>query len=332
MVGKKYKWILAIIKRSLYRIIDIHSHMIFQEYLDGLSKMGIDPQKEDGFPVPAWSIEDHLEYMNELGIERTILSLSTPHIHNGNAKQAIELAKKINDKTSKIYKMYPDRFSFAACLPMPEIEESIIEIKRAYEELDAVGIKVASHSNGVYLGNERFDPVFEELNRRNAVVLIHPSRPLQVPENVFTEKPAPLFEYLGDSTRAVINMLVNGTLEKFPDIKVVVPHTGAFLPLLKNRLIGISEVLIPNGLMPDVDIEKAFGKLYFDNAGDVNNVALDALLKGVDPSHVMFGGDYPYTPKGQIMEKIRDFRKNAEIKEWCDDILYYNAKRLFEVQ
>lgn len=309
-------------------IIDVHCHMLLPSYLEGMKELGIDPLKEDGFPTPKWSVEEHIEYMKEMGIKRSILSLSTPHVHNGNAKKAIELSKQINDDTAKVCKEYPEYFSFAACIPLPEIDESIQEIKRAYDELGAVAIKVPSNSNGVYLGDSKLDPVFEELNKRNAIVIMHPSRPQAVPSNVFTEGPAPLFEYLGDSTRAVINMLVNGTLEKYPNIKFIVPHTGAFLALIKNRLVGISKVLIPNGLMPNVDIESSFKKLYFDNAGDTNNIALDALLKICDPSHILFGTDYPYTPKPQIKAKIDEF---MQLDTHCEDIMYTNASRLFDI-
>lgn len=311
------------------KTIDVHSHFILPSYLEGLEADGVDPLKEDGFPTPTWSAKEHIAYMDQAGIERSILSLSTPHIHHGNGEHAIALTRKINEEAASLCREYPDRFSFAACLPMPEVEASIKEIAYAYEKLGAVGIKVASNSNGVYLGDPAMDPIFEELNARKAVVIIHPSRPLKVPEKVFTEGPAPLFEYLADTTRAVINMITNGTLEKYPDIKVIVPHSGSFLPLVIHRLIGISEVLIPKGLMENVNVEANFSKLYFDIAGDTLPIAFDVLLKVADPSHIMYGGDFPYTPQQVIVRKKTILEQHPSIEPYAEEIFRNNALSIF---
>lgn len=311
------------------KIIDVHSHFILDSYLEGLSKQNVDPFLEDGFPTPKWSPEAHLKYMEEANIERCILSLSTPHVHHGDDKAAAELARRINEETAAICAQYPDKFSFAASLPLPAIEASLEEIAYAYDKLGAVGVKVASNNHGVYLGDPSLDPVFEELNRRNAVITIHPSKPQEVPGNVFTAGPTPLFEYLGDTTRAVLNMIVNGTLEKYPNIKVIVPHSGSFLPLVIHRLIGISQVLIPKGVMEPVDVEKNFKKLYFDMAGDALPVALEALLKVADPSHIMYGGDFPYTPVSMIVKKQKDLRNYPAIQPYLEDVLYNNAAKLY---
>lgn len=314
------------------KAIDVHSHFILPCYLEGLAEKGIDPMKEDGFPTPSWSAEEHVEFMKQAGIDHCVLSLSTPHIHSGDGIHAAALARQINAEIAQICRKYPEEFSFTACLPMPEVEASVEEIRYAYEELGAVGVKAASNSNGVYLGDPVMDPIFEELNKRKAVMLIHPSRPQKVPENVFTEGPAPLFEYIADTTRAVINMITNGTLEKYPDIKVVVPHSGSFLPLVIHRLIGISEVLIPKGLMERVDVEKNFRRLYFDIAGDTLPIALDALLKVVDVSHIMYGGDFPYTPAPIIARKKAMLEENPSLKPYAEDIFGNNAEKLFGLE
>lgn len=309
--------------------IDVHSHFIPSCYLDGLQKQGINPRKEDGFPTPSWSQDAHLAYMDESGIAHSVISLSSPHIHHGDGLSAIRLARQINEEAAALCRVHPDRFSFAACLPMPEVEASIDEIRYAYDELGAVGIKVSTNSNGVYLGDSVFDPVFAELNRRKSVVNIHPSRPPLVPERVFTCGPAPLFEFLADTTRAVINLLVNGTLEKYPDISVVVPHAGSFLPLVIHRLNGISKVLGPKGLIPETDIWAAFRTLYFDAAGDFHAVALRTLLRVADPSHILYGSDFPYTPLEQIQNIRADLATEPEIQPYIQAILHDNASKLY---
>ena len=176
------------------------------------------------------------------------------------------------------------------------------------------------------------DPIMEELNLRKAVVTIHPSRPKQVPENVFTSGPAPLYEYIGDTTRAVLNMITNGTLEKFPDVKWIVPHCGSFLPFVIHRLVGISEVLIPKGLMEPVNVMENFQKLYFDIAGDALPVAFDTLLKVADPSHIMYGADYPYTPVPPIIRKQKMLLEHASMQPIKEAVFYKNAAQLYGLE
>lgn len=269
--------------------------------------------------------------MADAGIETCILSLSTPHIHYGDDALAAQIARDINSEVAEICRAYPDKLKYAATLPLPAVAESIEEIKRNYDELGAVAVKVPSNANGVYLGDASLDPVFEELNARKSIVIIHPSRPKEMPEQVFTAGPAPLFEYLGDTTRAVLNMLANGTLEKYPDIKVIVPHCGSFLPIVAHRMIGISTILVPAGIMPDVDVKGALDKLYFDMAGDALPVGLDALLKIADPSHILYGSDFPYTPSAMIQGNREKFEQYDPIREDLLNMFHDNAVRLFDL-
>lgn len=313
------------------KTIDVHSHMLPASYLDGLNDMGISPLKEDGFPTPKWDAESHVAFMEEVGIETSILSLSTPHIHNGNSEKAIALARKINEDTAAVCKKYPDKFKYAAVLPLPEIEASLEEIRYNYDELGCVAVKVASNNFGLYLGDPKLAPVYEELNKRKAIIIIHPSRAQAVPTGVFTEGPAPLFEYIADTTRTVIDMITKGVLEQYPDIKVIVPHCGSYLPFVIHRLIGISKILIPNGLMSDVDVAANVSKLYFDMAGDALPVAMDALLKIADPSHIMYGSDYPYTPAPMIKVNREKFENYEPIKPYIEDMFRNNAIKLFNL-
>ena len=160
-------------------------------YVEGLKKLNIDAQAAEGFPLPKWSIDEHLKFMDDAGIDFTILSMATPHIYNGADKEKIscEVAQEINLKFASICRHYPDNFGFVATLPMPSVESSIDEIKFAMEQLGALGVKVASNSDGVYLGDELFDPIFAELNSRHALVILHPSPAKNLPrEGVVTGK------------------------------------------------------------------------------------------------------------------------------------------------
>lgn len=315
----------------MVKAIDVHCHMVLPCYLEGLKEMNVDPVAEDGFPVPSWSEEEHLKFMEEAGITTSILSLSSPHIHFGDSVAACKLARQINEETATICNRYPGKMKYAAVLPLPEIEGSINEIKYNYDELGAVAVKAASNNHGVYLGDPVLDPVFEELDKRKAVLIIHPTRPSAVPAGVFTEKVIPLFEFIGDTTRAVLNLIVNGTLEKFPNVKVIVPHCGSFLPLLSHRLSFTSQILSKKGMMKEVDVDASIKRLYFDIAGTPLPVALDALMKITNPSHILYGSDYPYTPV-KIIEQIKaGVEDYAPVKSYLQDILYNNAQKLLSL-
>lgn len=311
------------------KTIDVHSHILPPSYVKAMAEAGVDAVRDEGFPTPSWAPEAHLEFVEQAGIDFSILTLSTPHLHFGNDEKACALARVINEDTADFCRAHPDRFGFCAALPTPCVEGSVKEAEYALDNLGALGVKLPSNSNGVYLGDERFDPLFEMLNERGATVIIHPSTPTAVPGNVFTSVPKPLFEFIADTTRAVINLITSGTLERYPNVHVVVPHSGSFLPMLEHRLIGISKVLIPKGIMSDVDVKANFERLYFDIAGVVMPVWLPALLKVANPKHVMYGSDFPYTPASQIVAMKNQILAAPEVKGIEEDIMHGNAEELF---
>lgn len=312
----------------MQRIIDVHCHFLTEEYVNALKKY--DRINEDGFPIPSWSLESQLSYMEETGITHAILSLSTPHQYLGEASFAAELSRSINETAAQLKKEYPDQFSFAACLPLPNIELAVKEAVYSYDVLGACGIKVPSQANGIYLGDEQFEPLMQELNRRNAVVLIHPSKPPVVPAGCFTSGPLPLLEFINDTTRAVVNLITTGTLERYPKVKVIVPHCGSFLPNIIDRLTGITKVLAAKGVGKEVDVQKSLESLYFDLAGDIYPRGLAIARSLMDDSHLLFGGDFPYTPIPMIVKKVHDMREDESLAETRDDIFHANAEKLFQ--
>ncbi len=312
-------------------LIDVHSHILPPSYLQGMEEAGTSSLKEDGFPSPSWSIEDHLAYMEKTHISHCILSISSPHIYFKDHKQSRELARRINEEVSIVCKRYPDQFSFAATLPSPDIQGCIDEAIYALDHLHAKAVKLPSNSLGIYLGDERFEPLLSVLDKRKAVVIIHPCRPSQMPEGVFTAKVAPLFEFIADTTRCVIDLIAQGRTAQYPHVKYVVPHCGSFLPFTASRLEGISKILVPKGLMEPVDVKKEIGKLYFDIAGDILPIALEDLLKMADPKHILFGGDFPYTPSSKIKQTLDQLQEYEAIKDLKEEIFYGNAKDLFHL-
>ena len=311
--------------------IDFHAHAMLNSYVEGLKKLGIDAQAEEGFPLPKWSVESHLKFMEDAGIDFTILSMPTPHIYNGekNEKLSCEVARQINEETAALCKKYPDKFGFVAVLPMPAVEGSINEIKYAMEKLGALGVKVASNSDGVYWGDEILNPIFEELNKRKSLVIMHPSPARTLPrEKVITGKVMALFEYPADTTRAVLNLLANGTLEKFSKIKLVVPHCGSFLPYMKQRAGAMFQMLASMKMMPPTDISSGLQNLYFDLAGDPMPEEMDILLKIVNINQLVYGSDFPYVLAPILLKKKSALDAELAQRNLTEKIYINNAKNL----
>lgn len=309
--------------------IDFHAHPVTEEFRAGLEYLGIDPIIADGFSLPKWSEEEHLNFMKEANIDLTILSAPAPHIYNGDNKKSREVARKINIAMAKICQDYPDKFKFVATVPLPDVEGAIEETTFAIENLGAVGVKLATNNFGVYLGDKSFDPFMQELNKRHALVIIHPCRAMEYPKNPITGKvAAAMFEYPANTTRAILNMISNKVMTRFPNIHFVVPHVGSFLPYMLQRFEGISSILASLGLMDKIDATKEFGKLYFDIAGDPEPVALDMLTMVADKDKIVHGSDYPYSPAKIIIAKKEHLEQNEKYKEFAKQIYTTNAQNL----
>lgn len=187
--------------------IDFHAHMVSPLFRRCISELGIDPLEDDGFPLPEWSPEAHIEFMNDAGITRTILSVPPPHIHNGDDSKSCTAARKINIDTAELCRKFPDKFSFVGCVPLPCVDGAIREAEFVMRELGAVGVRLSTNSNGIYLGDKSLDAFMEALNELEALAVIHPCRARPRPSNVITGKAAAIYEYPTDTTRAVLNMM-----------------------------------------------------------------------------------------------------------------------------
>lgn len=311
------------------RKIDIHAHAMLPAYTEGLKKLGIDPLAEEGFPLPQWSAEAHLAFMAEAGIDYTVLSLATPHIYNGDEALTCEVARQINEEMATLCRQYPDKFGFVATVPFPSIDGSLQEIAYAMDKLGALGVKVPSNARGIYLGDERWEEIFAELNRRRALTIIHPSPAPQLPrQGTVTGKVMALYEYPADTTRAMVNLLASGMLARYPQVRVVVPHCGSFLPYMKQRAKAMFQMLAGMKMMEPVDMEQSIGSLYFDLAGDPTPDALPMLLQITDQAHILYGSDYPYVPARALLGKKTALDQELARRGWLEQVYCQNSQRL----
>jgi predicted TIM-barrel fold metal-dependent hydrolase len=269
--------------------------------------------------------------MDRMNIAASVLTISSPGLHFGDDAAALRLARQANEIGAAVVRDHPKRFGLFAALPVPDVDGSLAEIEYAFDVLHADGIKLPTHSRGVYLGHERLDPVFAELSRRQAVVVLHPQKPAAVPADVLEGYPIPMMEFLIDTTRAVTNMIMNRTLQRYSGIKLVLPHAGAFMSVLPDRLTGRRKWFAPPGQQGEApDIHEALRQMYYDLAGYPVPGQLFALLQIVGPERLLYGSDWPFTPEAKVsglQQKL--LTTNLLTEEHRRAVFYQNALSLF---
>ncbi len=266
--------------------IDTHQHIVPPEYGRWLAANGLAPMTSQGAGIPRWSVDDALEFMNESGISTGILSVSTPGVHAGNDAEARSGAREVNEFTAEVVRKHPDRFGFFATLTLPDVDGAIAEANYAFSALDADGVVLLANVGGTYLGDPSWDPLMEALNSRKAVVFVHPNQP---PGPAIPGIPPYVADFLHDTTRAAINFAKNGCLERYPDLKVILAHSGGFIPYAAER---VAHFVAADG--PDDTGIARLRRFYFDTALSSSPYALPCLLAFADPSHITFGSDWPF--------------------------------------
>ncbi len=261
--------------------------------------------------------------MASANITKSIISITSPgtYLIPGDNASARILSRQVNEFAADLKRRRPTQFGFWASLPLPDVQGSIDEINFALDHLCADGVAVMSNAWGIYLGDSRLDPVFAELNRRNATVFIHPTSPhtgIAFKGNAtnvqnalpLPQYPAPMFEFFFDTARTIINMFISGSTNRFPGVTYVVSHCGGALPPIIDRFAGFATVIlqIPGGVTA-ADVRATFARqFYFDLAGFTFPDQVTMILRYITPSRLTYGSDYPYTaaPGALGLEKVMD--------------------------
>jgi predicted TIM-barrel fold metal-dependent hydrolase len=310
---------------------DVHTHNILPEYVEVLRVHNA--ELEETFPLPAWNIDAHLKFMEEAGIECSVLSMPAPQPFYGDVEESKAIIRKINEQAAKIKAGCPGKFKFCAALPLPDVKAAVEEAIYALDVLKADGIKLATNSHGQYIGDAELDPLMEALNERHAVVIIHPHRPTPYPEEIIKTAPLAVYEYPAETTRGIVNMIARNVLVRYPNIKVVVPHCGSFLPMAIPRMRTIQPTMLANGLMEPIDWEGNLSGLYYDLAGAPTPEILRMMLTITSPDHIMYGSDYPYQPTNVLtgnLNRLRERLKNdRELAPYAEMFFRTNALKLF---
>jgi predicted TIM-barrel fold metal-dependent hydrolase len=294
-------------------IINIHHHLTAPAYVKFLT----DNKVRD---FPNRSVAEGIEDMDKAGISTAFTSIIGPGIWFGNVADTRRLARECNDFAAKLIADYPGRFGMFASLPLPDIDGSLREIQYAYDTLKADGIYLFTNFGQTplygdkYLGDPQLAPIYEELNRRRAIIYTHPKDNLCCRELV-PGVGDPTIEYGTDTTRAIVSLLTSGTAAKYPEIRFIFSHGGGTAPFLAGRIAGPTApylreggIIKPGGPPPRTNAATPKGpmyelqKFYYDTASVENQVALAGLRKFVPLSQIFFGTDFPF---GNAIDRIR---------------------------
>jgi predicted TIM-barrel fold metal-dependent hydrolase len=302
--------------------VDVHTHLIPPFYAEALKSHGGDPS---GWGSPEWSPEQAIRFMNGEEIAVSVLSLTAPGIDGWPVgEERTGIARRVNDYGADLVQKRPDRFGYFATLPLPDVDAALQEIERAYDRLKVDGIVLHSNYGGIYLADPSFEQVWEELNRRSAVVFVHPTTPHLV--KVLPGIPGPIEDYPAETTRSALNLVIAGFLNRFSSTKIVLSHGGGFLPYAATRFAELKSSLDSGSTVEE--LTATMKSFYFDTALCAPS-GFPSLLAFATPGHVVFGSDYPYASESVSKVFTRNMDQYNQFKTGELDQINLGARTLF---
>lgn len=262
-----------------------------------------------GPDVPQWSPALARETMDKAGIAAAVASVA-PGVYWGDEALAARLARDCNDYLADLVRDDPVHFGGFATLPLPDVDASLRELEYAYDTLGLDGVVLFTSQGDRYLGDSAYDPVFAELNRRDAVVFIHPNTMPPGADVPAIDIPYGVVEFVFDTTRCITNLLYSGTLERYPRIRYIVSHAGGTVPYLAWRIAGA-------GYLPQLrdraprDPMGQLQRLYYDTALSTSDFVFAALREFVPTSQILFGSDFPYISDALIATETAGLEQTA---------------------
>jgi len=303
------------------RRIDIHHHWHPPPVDWAFDGVGIGPS----WTGDGWTVDGALGLLDRFNIDTAILSIRNPR-----RQVPVDLCRVVNELATEIVTDFPDRFGALAFLPQSDVDAATEEAIYALDTLKMDGIGLNASANNLYLGDGEYNPLMAELNARDAVVLIHPTAPFYFTELNLDLRPS-VIEYVFESTRAIANLIVSGTLQRYPNIRFISPHAGGAAPYLAARIQEQAqrfdpslETKLPQGILESL---KSF---YFGTAQATSIYALKSLLELVEPSRILFGTDLPVSPPALVEDSDRVLNGyDGLTSEDLEQISSGNALRLF---
>jgi 6-methylsalicylate decarboxylase len=272
--------------------IDVHHHILPPNFVSALNSLNI--PWTGGPEVPSWRMQQAHDMMGAMGIDAAVASPSPGVYWGGDTGFAVKLARETNEFVADVVRDDPEHFGGFATVPLPDVDASLEELEYAYDTLGLDGVVLYTSQGDRYLGDRSYDRFFEELDWRKAIVFIHPTTIPPGADATGLTIPFGVAEFTFDTTRAVMNMLYSGTLERYPSIRYIVSHAGGTIPYLAWRIAGASYLPELRDRAPKTDGLALLQKLYYDTALSTSEFVFGALKEFVPMSQVLFGSDFPY--------------------------------------
>jgi predicted TIM-barrel fold metal-dependent hydrolase len=278
------------------RRIDVHQHYTSPKYSELLAQ-------KTNVPVAAqvlnafrnYTPSRNIEEMDKAGVATAMLSPTAPATWFGDAEEARRATRDLNEfAAAKMVGDYKGRFGLFAALPMPDVEGTLKEIEYAFDVLKADGVAFLTSYENKYLGDKAFDPVFDELNRRNAVVYTHPLEAACC-KNPIAGVSAQTLEYPTDTTRIIMSLIASNTATRCPNVKFIFSHAGGTLVSIAQRFLG--NQVTADGLAKPPDANSRLfhvRRFFYDTAGSANPIQMQSLKLLVPTSQIVFGTDFPF--------------------------------------
>jgi len=259
-----------------------------------------------------WTPESALEQMEKFDISVAMLSMTQMgNILYDNTEKGRAAVRTGNDYGAKVRSDHPKRFGLFTGVPLPDIDGVMKEIEYGLDTLKADGIGIYTNDNqGHWPGDPYFDPMWQELNRRSVIVYMHPLAP-PCCTNLNDSVPTAMNEFDFDITRGCTSILANGVLHKYPNVKIIIPHSGGTMPMIAGRIKDryphdpIHDQYIPNGVIAELQ------KFYLDIAHASYPYPMAAMMKFARPDHILFGTDYPYEPIESTVNELPNLGLSA---------------------
>jgi 6-methylsalicylate decarboxylase len=293
------------------RTVDLHHHVIPDFYWKASSEDG---NAAGGITPPRWSLAGAIAYLDEAGIDVAVPSISTPGVHFGDDVAARNLARQVNEYLAGIKNDRPDRFGAFASLPLPDVEGALEQIAYAFDALDLDGVSMFTNAGGSYLGDSRFDEVFAELQRRGAVVFVHPTAsPDPIAHTLGL--PDSLLDYPVDTSRAIAKLHYSNTFARTPDVKYVFAHAGGTIPYVASRFAIVDAMNVIPGAQARGPFLDALPRFYWDTASAFSDPVLHMLRSVTGLRNVVFGTDYPYPRDAISISGLRQLQNTPELHD-----------------
>jgi 6-methylsalicylate decarboxylase len=294
------------------RRVDLHHHFLPPRWATALEAQGLLNRQRSG-----WTPMKSLDAMDQSGTRTAMLSVTGNQDPSSDAAEMRKMLREANEYGATLVADHQGRFGLLAAVPLPDIDASLREIEYAFDVLHADGIGIETSFDDKWLGDPFFAPVFEELNRRRAVVYTHPTT-ANCCGDLIPQVPAATIEYGTDTTRTIMSLLVTGAAARYANVRFIFSHAGGTLPFLISRIVGRQLTVGSDGLvnLAATDTSRDSGaqrlvqlrRFFYDTAQQANPVAMSALRKVVPASQIVFGTDYPYI---SILDQVTGLQQSG---------------------